>query len=108
MKDTPHIDPHPQWLEDYRQALADFDAASTGPDGGDGNSPAENEAYERYWSYCRKICETQPTTTDGVIAQLTLMVEHFADISFGNVIDKLDLQLVQNALAGLQAAHKET
>lgn len=97
-----NTDMHVQWHQDWKQAMHDFEVASEMPGGGNGSSPAEDDAYHRSWEASEKICMTPADTLEGVEAQLAHFVESFGEYCLNNVGGNLDGQLIQNALDSIR------
>ena len=99
-------DLHPQWHQDWKQAMHDFDVAAESPGGGNGSSPAEDEAYHRSWDAAEKICNTPADTLEGVEAQLAHFVENFGDYCLDNIGKDLDRMLIQNILDSVRRINR--
>jgi hypothetical protein len=60
------IDPHSQWLEGYRKAQLDFEAATRKPGGENFNTPEAIEAFDRLHEIECKLVDTNANTIHGL------------------------------------------
>lgn len=78
------VDPHPVWMEQWRQARADWEEAAKTDD--DGCGPACTEAHKRELLMRDRIIKTEALTQEGINAQIRFLAEDFGHdlkIDFG-------------------------
>jgi len=69
------VDPHPEWLEQWRVARAEWLAASYDDEEGHWETPECNEAVEREYFLRDRIIKTEARTQEGINAQVKFMCE---------------------------------
>jgi hypothetical protein len=96
-RDTATPDPHPAWLEQWRQCRDRINAARALEEG-DEELDALLEEYDRTKLL---ICDTPATTTAGLAAQLYAFLDELVG---HELTDGPDRRLFENMLAALRAA----
>lgn len=95
-------DPHTGWLAGWRKAREDFDAASLLPGGGNGDTPAEEEAYGRSDALAQQIVETKALTVEGIAAQMDYFVADFGDTYWDTCdLERKAIKAMHEGLQGL-------
>lgn len=80
MPETAHcLDPHPEWLRQWRQARADWRRAAAADPSGDSNSTECLEAEDREYSIRAKMIETRAITQAGVNSLFAFLLEDQKD-----------------------------
>ena len=94
-------DTHQQWLEDWQQAHNDFDLASCLPEGGVGDSVAENEAFERIESFAELIAFTKATTVAGVLSQVEFAIKDEASLCYPEELHRVLFENIKSSLRAM-------